>query len=115
MQIKNFLTDNIEELEEFIIKELCKNGIQYTFIKEANEIHFDKYIFRFFDYSVIFKIAQNEITLPNEDIIEHKISGFSDFIEKQKLRPAYHNPNINKILKLNNNTKNVKYNPKRFK
>lgn len=115
MQIKNFLTNDIKELEDFIIKELCKNGIQYTFIKEAHEIHFDKYIFRFYDNKSIFKIAADYLFLPNLEAYVEPIIGINEFIEKEKLRPIYRNPSINKILKRNYPIKNIKYNPKRFK
>lgn len=49
MKIKNFFINDKENFINVIIEELCKNNIQYLYIKELDEIHIENHIFRFFD------------------------------------------------------------------
>lgn len=106
MQIKNILTNEIDIVKEFIIKELCKKNIPYIFIKESNELHFDKYIFRFYDKKTVSIALKKYITIPT--IKTENDIHFNNSNKKQKLRPNY--KNTNNILK-----KHLKYNNKKHR
>lgn len=48
MIIKNYyVNNNLDYVINYIIKYLIKNNINYLYIQETNELHFDNYILRF--------------------------------------------------------------------
>jgi len=48
MIIKNYYVKNdLDHVINYIIRYLIKNNINYLYIKETNELHFDNYILRF--------------------------------------------------------------------
>lgn len=47
MIVRDVYVNDIDYFIEFLIRDLIKYGVSYCFLKDDNEIHFDKYIIRF--------------------------------------------------------------------
>lgn len=54
MIVKNIKTNNKNLIIDLIIKELCENNISYVYIKDSSELHFNDYIFRFYENFFIY-------------------------------------------------------------
>jgi hypothetical protein len=54
--VKNIVVHDKALYIELLLRELCQRGISYVFVE--NEIHFDKYIFRFYSYDEIKPLKQ---------------------------------------------------------
>lgn len=125
MIIKNlYIINNSEYFINNIIKELCENNISYLYIKDTNELHFNKYIIRFItkenfidiknqiNYDdllfKIFEIAKdNKTLLDNEsydtydlnNLKEHKNYLLNIKLKNQNTNIKLKNINKNKVLK----------------
>ena len=98
MIVKCFLVSELEELINYIINYFCKNNISYIYIKETQELHFDKYIFKFFTKKEIFKyIVEKEQTILFDEIIS---------VEPKDTKSISNNTNTKKY----NNNDIFKYN-----
>ena len=66
MVIKNFiiLEEKLNYFINEIIHELCIKNIPYLYIKEANELHFDKYIYRFHNIKQTLNIILEKPAIP---------------------------------------------------
>ena len=71
---------NIKNLDEInlIFKKLCKDNIQYLYIKEDKELHINNYIFRFtndnktiYDINFVFYCINN-IKISNDVVVSYK-------------------------------------------
>ena len=70
MIVKCFLVNELEELINYIINYFCKNNISYIYIKETQELHFDKYIFKFFTKNILFEFMNmNEHPFPSNELL----------------------------------------------
>lgn len=102
MIVKCFLVNELEELINYIINYFCKNNISYIYIKETQELHFDKYIFKFFTKKEIFKyIIEKEKLISSHDIISldpEDVISVSNNINTKK----YNNNDIFKYNKTTN-------------
>lgn len=58
MIVKSVMVNNLKLFIEELLKELCKNNIQYVYIPESHELHYDKYIYKFYPIEI-----DNKITL----------------------------------------------------
>ena len=105
MTIKNILVDNIDECINIILKELSKLNISYVYIEESNELHFDKYIFRFFTKKTVFEFLASNIKVQEsyqEPVIIENVS-INDFINESS--KSYRSINMKQQLR-NENQKN---------
>lgn len=101
MITKYFLVNDLEEITNIIIKKLCKSNIPYVYIKESNELHFDKYIFKFLTKNILFEfISVDEQPLPSNELVslisEEEIINLDDTNTKKY--------NYNNIIKHNKET-----------
>ena len=125
MIIKNlYIINNSEYFINNILKELCENNISYLYIKDTNELHFNKYIIRFItkenfidiknqiNYDdllfKIFEIAKdNKILLDNESYDTYDLTNLKERknyllnikLENQNTNIKLKNINKNKVLK----------------
>lgn len=99
MIIKNFLVSDKDIVIDLLLKELCKNNISYVYLSEINELHFDKYIFRFITKDDIVKL---DILSLNE--IFSSIVMFEENDDNLKLENLPHNyKKYNRNDLINNN------------
>ena len=101
MIIKYFHVNNLEETTNMIIKKLCKKNIPYVYIKEPNEIHFDKYIFKFFTMDILFEFMNmNEQPFPSNELLSLEPQE-----EIVKLKDTNRKYNYNNIINKETNMK----------
>ena len=101
MIVKCFLVNELEEITNIIIKKLCKKNIPYVYIKETNEIHFDKYIFKFFTKNILFEfINMNEQQLPSNVILSSEPQ--EEIVKLEDMNSKKYN--YNNIVKHNKET-----------
>ena len=77
MKVKNILINEKNEFIELLIRELIKYEIGYVHID--NEIHFDNYIFRFYD---IQDDKEKIRRIIDEDVLKIEIIKVNDLEEK---------------------------------
>ncbi len=101
MITKYFLVNDLEEITNTIIKKLCQNNIPYVYIKESNELHFDKYIFKFFTKNILFEfISMNEEPFPSNELLSLTLE--EEIIELDDTNTKKYN--YNNIIKHNKET-----------
>ena len=94
MKVKNILINEKNEFIELLIRELIEHEIGYIHID--NEIHFDNYIFRFYDI----KDDKEEIKrIIDEDVLKIEIIKVNDLEEKNKLQKLSELPDILQTFK----------------
>ena len=94
MKVKNILINEKNEFIELLIRELIKYEIGYVHID--NEIHFDNYIFRFYDI----QDDKEEIRrIIDEDVLKIEIIKVNDLEEKNKLQKLSELPDILQTFK----------------
>ena len=80
MIIKDYyLYNDLEYTINYIIKYLIKNNINYLYIKETNELHFDNYILRFKSNKDLFSLLFDEFLSKLEYICDNKYSENFDY------------------------------------
>lgn len=96
MIVRNILVNKSEEIIDLLVRELIKYGISYVLID--NEIHFDNYIFKFYnigDYAT--KLRKIQLTMENFEIERE------EFQPTYKYREEKNIPKLNKkLIKANN-------------
>lgn len=94
MKVKNILINEKNEFIELLIRELIKYEIGYVHID--NEIHFDNYIFRFYD---IQDDKEKIRRIIDEDVLKIEIIKVNDLEEKNKLQKLSELPDILQTFK----------------
>lgn len=77
MIVRSIEINNKDTYIDLVIKELCKNNISYVYVKESNELHFDNYIFRFFENYYTY----TRMSIPK---MAHKIENLTETNKKKK-------------------------------
>ena len=94
MKVKNILINEKNEFIELLIRELIEHEIGYVHID--NEIHFDNYIFRFYDI----QDDKDKIRrIIDEDVLKIEIIKVNDLEEKNKLQKLSELPDILQTFK----------------
>ncbi len=83
MIVKNIKTNNKNLIIDLIIKELCENNISYVYIKDSSELHFNDYIFRFYENFFIYSRIEAPIWKAKE--VQEKQKNDKD--KKKKIIP----------------------------
>lgn len=116
MKVKNILVNKKEKFIELVIKELIKYKISYVQI--GNELHFDDYIFRFYDINdrvlgnmmelenISINELNNELNNQLNEIIEYIPNEFK--IDKEFIPPRINKKEIKKQNKIINKKINTK-------
>lgn len=94
MEVKSILINEKNEFIELLIRELIKYEIGYVHID--NEIHFDNYIFRFYD---IQDDKEKIRRIIDEDVLKIEIIKVNDLEEKNKLQKLSELPDILQTFK----------------
>ena len=102
MRVKNIFVNNIEYFIDVLLRELIKNEISY--VKVDNEIHFDGYIYRFYEGKDInpnlleepFR-QKEKIFISMEELDDIDISKKKSYSFNKKLIKMQ-NRNINKLI-----------------
>lgn len=94
MKVKSILINEKNEFIELLIRELIKYEIGYVHID--NEIHFDNYIFRFYD---IQDDKEKIRRIIDEDVLKIEIIKVNDLEEKNKLQKLSELPDILQTFK----------------
>lgn len=94
MKVKNILINEKNEFIELLIRELIKYEIGYVHID--NEIHFDNYIFRFYD---IQDDKEKIRRIIDEDVLKIEIIKVNDLEGKNKLQKLSELPDILQTFK----------------
>lgn len=94
MKVKNILINEKNEFIELLIRELIKYEIGYVHID--NEIHFDNYIFRFYD---IQDDKEKIRRIIDEDVLKIEIIKVNVLEEKNKLQKLSELPDILQTFK----------------
>ena len=116
MKVKNILLNEKEKFIDLVIKELIKYKISYVQI--GNELHFDNYIFRFYDINdrvlgdmmelenISINELNNELNNQLNEIIEYIPNEFK--IDKEFIPPRINKKKIKKQNKIINKKINTK-------
>lgn len=109
MKVKNILVNEKDKYIDLVIKELIKYGISYLQID--NEIHFDDYIFRFYDIND--RILDN--VMESEKISIYELNKNIEYIPREStIYEKVNHPRINKKeIKKQNKIINKKINSKK--
>ena len=94
MKVKNILINEKNEFIELLIRELIEHEIDYIHIDD--EIHFDNYIFRFYD---IQDDKEKIRRIMDEDVLKIEIIKVNDLEEKNKLQKLSELPDILQTFK----------------
>lgn len=94
MKVKNILINEKNEFIELLVRELIKYEIGYVHID--NEIHFDNYIFRFYD---IQDDKEKIRRIIDEGVLKIEIVKVNDLEEKNKLQGLSELPDILQTFK----------------
>jgi len=85
-----------------IIKYLIKNKIQYLYIKETNELHFDNYILRFKSNKDLKELLFDEFMSIVNNLCDTSYNDYLDYKDYTKNNNFYQKNNFKDIQRIDN-------------